>query len=336
MSAKTYDVAVIGGGPAGSHAALKAALLFRTAVLFDKGRKFSRIFWSPRVDNLPGRYAEAGREIVAKGFDAIQDYEDDYGKGFVTIHEDTGVSSVRRDGDLFVLEADGKNGPVTARARNLVLATGCVDGQPKLRDFRKRDIEAVLPYANKGLADYCLLCDGHTVENKRVAVLGCGPSAASVAASLKKNFNARTAVVAACNLGHPQADEHTDQHWQEIQERLARRDIPVIRGDIESFTGIKDGKFGIVFSDGSEELFDKAWISMGWYKVNNEQALELGAAVDEAGFVKTDRDCRVLAEDGDVIAGLYAIGDLRSESWKQIPIAWGEAETAVVDAFVQG
>lgn len=332
--ALVFDVAVVGGGPAGAHAAWKAALLYRTAVLFDKGRKFSRIFWSPKVDNLPGRYGENGRDIVAKGYDAIREYEADVGREFVTVHENTAVTTVKRIEGGFRIAAEGKDGPITTEAKVLILATGAADGQPKLAEFRKRDIEAVLPYANKGLADYCLLCDGHTVEGKRVAVLGCGPGAASIASSLKSNFGADTVVVAACDLGHPEGMDQNDADWAAIADRLAGKDIPVLTGAVKEFTGIKDGRFGIVFEDGTTESFDKAWINMGWYKVNNEQAQQIGAQLDGSGFVVTDKDGRILDNAGETIPGAYAIGDLRSDSWKQIPIAWGEAEAAVIDAFV--
>lgn len=342
---ETFDIAIVGGGPAGAHAALKAALLFRTAVLFDKGRKFSRIFWSPRVDNLPGRYAEAGRDIVAKGYAAIEEYEEDQDRQFVWTHENAEVTGVERDDDgLFILRAEGKDGEVTARAKNLILATGCVDRQPQLRDFRKRDIEAVLPYANKGLADYCLLCDGHTVSGKRVAVIGCSPSVRGIAKSLKKNFGADTVLVPLCNVDDEAAGAKDGEggmrdprdDWESVLADLASWKIPVLFGGVKEFTGIKDGRFGIVFEDGTEESFDKAWISMGWYQVNNELALALGAATDQDGFVKTNSDGRAQDEDGNDVKGLYVIGDLRADSWKQIPIAWGEAETAVVDAFVYG
>jgi thioredoxin reductase len=329
-----FDVAVIGGGPAGAHAAWKAALLYRTAVMFDKGRKFSRIFWSPRVDNLPGRYGEAGRLVVAKGYEDIATYEEDIGRKLVTIHENTKVTTVERTDDGFHIKATGKGGDKEAIAKVLILATGAIDGQPKLADFRRRDIEAVLPYANKGLADYCLLCDGHTVEGKRVAVLGCGPGAASIASSLKENFGAETVVVAACSLGHPEGMDQSDDAWEKIAKRLAAKEIPVLTAGVKEFTGIKDGKFSIIFEGGSVEEFDKAWITMGWHKVNNEQASQIGAQLDDYGFVVTDKDGRIQAANGGSIPGAYAIGDLRSDSWKQIPIAWGEAEAAVIDAFV--
>ncbi len=339
-----HDIAVIGGGPAGLQAAWKAALLHRRCVLFDKGRKFSRIFWSPRVANIPGHYGTSGRDIIQRGHDDIATYEEDAGRSFVTTHENTDVQSVSRitqhddkgrDVHGFQVRASGKDGDVIATARHLIIATGTVDAQPKLADFRKRDIEAVLPYANKGLADYCLLCDGHTVTGKRVAVIGCSPGVRGIAKSLKKNFGADTVLVPYCNrdeAGHGETDPR--DAWEAVEEDLAKWDIPIKYGQVQEFTGIKDGQFGIVFADGQEERFDKAWISMGWYRVNNEPAKDIGAALDDDGFVKTDSDCRILDDDGDVIPGAYAVGDVRSYAWKQIPIAWGDAEAAVIDCFV--
>lgn len=328
------EIAVIGGGPAGLHAAWKAALLHRSCALFDSGRRFSRIFWSPRIDNIPGRYPVSGRDLIEQGYADIEAYEAEYGK-FVRIHKDTSVDEVRHIDGGFEIRATGSDGEVTVTAKVVVLATGCVDTQPKLRDFRKRDIEAVLPYGNKGLADYCLLCDGHTVKDKDVAVIGCDPGSRGIAKSLKKNFGARTAIIPYCNPEHPGAGPQDPKaKWADVEADLDKWDIPIHYGEIETFTGIKDGKFEIVFEDGRKESFDKAWISMGWYKVNNEHAQQLGARLDDDGFVVTDKDGRVLDENGDVIPKVYAIGDLRSDSWKQIPIAWGEAEAAVVDAFI--
>lgn len=339
-----HDIAVIGGGPAGLQAAWKAALLHHSCVLFDKGRKFSRIFWSPRVDNIPGHFGTSGRDLIQRAHDDIAATAAEYGQEFVTTHENTDVERVERivgqdakgrDVHGFKIRAKTKGGDVEATSRFLIVATGTVDAQPKLRDFRKRDIEAVLPYANKGLADYCLLCDGHTVTGKRVAVIGCSPGVRGIAKSLKKNFGADTVLVPYCNRDHEGHGETDPQEsWEAVEDDLARWEIPIVYGEIDEFTGIKDGQFGIVFADGTEERFDKAWISMGWYRVNNEPAKDIGGALDEQGFVRTDEDCRIVDEEGNVIPGAYAVGDVRSYSWKQIPIAWGDAERAVIDCFV--
>ncbi len=330
------DVVIVGGGPAGAHAAWKAALLYRTVVLIDKGRKFSRIFWSPRVANIPGRSGIAGRDLVASGFDAITEFEQEIGRQFVTIHENTEAKRIERLEDGYRIHAEGASGTFTVEANAFVLATGAADGQPQLADFRRRDIEAILPYANKGLADYCLLCDGHTVEGKRVAVIGCDPGSRGIAKSLKANFGAQTAIVPYCNLRETHPEGPSDPHapWLEVEADLEKWDIPIYYGHIKEFTGIKDGQFGIVFQDGTTQTFDKAWISMGWYAVQNDLATQLGAAVDQDGFVRTDADGRMKTAAGDEIPGAYAIGDVRSGAWKQIPIAWGQAESAMIDAFV--
>ncbi len=339
-----FDIAVIGGGPAGLHAAWKGALLHRKVVLFDKGRKYSRIFWSPRVDNLPANYGVSGREVIKQGYADIVTYEADYGQSFVTVHEDCSVTSVERIAGkdakgrpttTYQITAASKGGEVVSEAKNIIIATGCVDAQPKLRDFRKRDIEAVLPFANKGLADYCLLCDGHTVSGKRVAVIGCSPSVRGIAKSLKKNFGADTVLVPYCNRdeqGHGETDPRDS--WEAVEADLAKWDIPILYGDIQEFTGIKDGQFDIVFGDRTER-FDKAWISMGWYKVNSESATMIGGTLDKDGFVLTDADGRIQDAHGQTIEGAYAIGDVRANSWKQIPVAWGQAEMAAIDCFVR-
>lgn len=338
-----YDIAVVGGGPAGLHAAMKAALLYKTCILFDKGNRHSRIFFAPRVANIPGRVGVSGRDLIKQGEADIEAVERDIGRRFVTLRHDTEVTAASReprDGEkhpLFVLTAravkgDDADAEGTVRARNLIIATGSVDRQPITQEYRRRDIDTILPYANKGLADYCLLCDGHLVEHKRVAVIGCGESAGSVAASLKKNFHAETTLVT-CGGLHPDHPDEGPDVPEKTRRFLAERDIPVIEKTVKGWFGLKEGKLGIEFADGSKEEFDKGWISMGWYSINSELAAALGAATGTQGGVKTDRNCEAVDDAGDVIDGLFAIGDVRAGTWNQIPIAWGEAETAVVHAF---
>lgn len=336
---EVFDIAVVGAGPAGLHAALKSALLFKTCVVFDKGRRHSRIFFAPQVDNIPGRLGVSGRELLKQAEADIRTTEEKLGHRFVDIRHETAVVEAAREPreeekhPLYVLQAKAKDGTMTTvRARNLVIATGSVDRQPITQDYRRRDIETILPYANKGLADYCLLCDGHLVKDKRVAVIGCGPSAGSVAASLKKNFHADTVLVT-CGGLHPDHEEDGPDIPEKTRTFLESRGVPIIEKNVTGWFGLKEGKLGIEFEDGSKEEFDKGWISMGWYSVNSELAVALGAATEADGAVKTDLNCEVLDGNGNGIDGLFAIGDVRAGTWNQIPIGWGEAEMAVVHAF---
>ncbi|HUJ78364.1 MAG TPA: FAD-dependent oxidoreductase, partial [Thermoplasmata archaeon] len=49
-----YDFIVLGGGHAGLQAALKAALLQYSVLVVDRGPKYSRSYYAPRLENIPG------------------------------------------------------------------------------------------------------------------------------------------------------------------------------------------------------------------------------------------------------------------------------------------
>ena len=51
---ESYDFLIVGGGHAGLQAALKAALLGFSALVVDRGPKYSRSYYAPKMDNIPG------------------------------------------------------------------------------------------------------------------------------------------------------------------------------------------------------------------------------------------------------------------------------------------
>jgi thioredoxin reductase len=109
--------------------------------------------------------------------------------------------------------------------------------------------------------------------------------------------------------------------------------VAVIDKQVRRLDGLQEDRVRLEFDDGSTEEFDKAWVSLGWYKVNNELARQLGARIDRDGYVPTTEDCEALGEDGAPLERLFVIGDLRAETWKQVPIALGDAESAIIHAF---
>lgn len=331
------DIAIIGAGPAGLHAALKAALLFHTAVVFDKGRKHGRIAFAPRVDNIPGfPRGISGSQLLELQREHIQEYEKRQGRSFVEFVEPAEVTAVRRPEPEAPFELTArlqKTGEeVVRRARVVILATGVVDRQPYIGEWSERDIRPILPYANKGTVDYCLICDAHAIAGRTVAVIGLDYNALGIAVSLRDRFGAKPTVVGciACALGesHPPGAEH-----EEVRQTAAELGIPIVIKGIRSLQGLKDGTLGLTFEDGTTAEFDKGLMSLGWYKMNTELAAQMGAALDRAGYVRTTEDCEAIGAKGEPIPGFFVIGDIRSETWNQIPIALGDAESAVVHAY---
>ncbi len=96
--------------------------------------------------------------------------------------------------------------------------------------------------------------------------------------------------------------------------------IAVKTSPIKEILGEEKGKVlkGFQMEDGDEVETDITFVSLGMI-IYNELALQLGADVDERGFVKTD-------EAGlSSVNGLYVAGDLKANSKKQIYTAWDEA-----------
>lgn len=167
-----------------------------------------------------------------------------------------------------------------------------------------------------------------------MAVVGCGREPAIVASVLKRHFEAIPTVVT-CRGLHPQGRQLTGEEMEEMAQYVAERGIGLVDKDVVDLFGLRENKIGFVYQDGTRQLFDKAMIDMGWHRVNNELAVQLGALLDPGGGIRTSGDCEVLDEAGTVIHGVFAVGDIRSGTWNQVPIAWGEAETAIIHAFAE-
>lgn len=309
-----YDLLIVGGGPTGLHAALKAAVLNHTVLLVDKGRAFSRVSQAPAIANLPFAAGISGAELLEAGRRDLERFARLKGRSLVDVAEDTEAVWAKRDAEGFVLSLRDARGTREVRGRVLVLATGIVDRKPGIEGFHARGHGVLAPFVSRGAVGYCVLCEGWRVEGKRLALIGASADAVQVAHDLATHFGADVTVL-------------TDDCALEADCTLSC--------ETEGLAKLREeeGRVVITLRDGRELSFDQAFFHLGWYKANNELAVQLGAAVDREGFVMTDANCEALDRDGRVIRGLFAVGDLRAGSWKQIVVGWGDAETAVISAY---
>ncbi|UCD73317.1 MAG: NAD(P)/FAD-dependent oxidoreductase, partial [Candidatus Bathyarchaeota archaeon] len=118
----------------------------------------------------------------------------------------------------------------------------------------------------------------------------------------------------------------------ELKERLESGGIDFVEEEILEVFGVEERVFGVRLSGGKELSFDRAFSALGFHKMNNELAVQLGGALDEEGYILVDGDCRVLDEVGNSISGLYAVGDINF-NWNQVVVGFGDAERALIHAF---
>jgi thioredoxin reductase (NADPH) len=318
---ETYDIVVVGGGHAGLQAGLKAGLLHHSAAVFDRGPKYARTYYSPRMDNIPGfPGGVSGHALLDKQVAQVREVEARVGYfAPATVHE------VRRTGDGYEVGVDWLRQKLTTRSRVVVLAMGVVDRMLQL----KGDIKPIFPWANFGLVDFCSLCDGHSTEGKSVAVLGHDRFAALTALEL---LHFSPASLELLTHGETPLAGEEESARAELRASLEEHHIPTVESEIVGFDGIRDKRFTVKLADGTTRTYDKGFSALGWWDLHQEIPRSLGATFDPEGFVTVDDDCRVLDGAGHPIPGLYCVGDLKA-GWNQVPEAWASAERAVIHAY---
>lgn len=321
---EAYDIVVVGGGHAGLQAGLKAGLLHHTAAVIDRGPKYSRSFYAPKMDNIPGFPAGvSGHKLLDAQIESLKMVE-----ARVGYFAPARVTSVRRTDGLYEVHLEWLGREHSTRSRALVLAMGVVDRMPVIQG----KIDPIFPWANFGIVEFCIFCDGHTLPAQTVAVLGGTGFAARTALDLL-HFEPKSLEI--LTHGVRFLSEEPPEEREELLRRLAAASIPSFESEIVGFEGIREKRFDVKFADGSLRSYDRGFSGLGWYDMNRTLPAALGCAFDPEGYVVTDEDGRALgAGDHQPIPGLYCVGDQRS-GWNQIPEAWAMAERAVIHAYAE-
>jgi thioredoxin reductase (NADPH) len=310
MSEKIYQICVIGGGAAGTMAALRVILNNDECLFFPgspKDKKKSRALWVKKVENIPAHF-NYERGIVDPNSETLKWIQKSPMAKNLILQKNTGVVSVKKEGDIFrILDSKGD----IHLAKYIILCTGVMDVQPEI----KGSIEKVFDYANSQTINYCLICDGHHVLDKKTSVIGHGNGAAWVAIMLYERYRPLKMSI----LTNGEAKDFQ----RETQKLLDAYGIQLYEAPILEILGKDGGQILEGFRLETGELIetDISFVALGMI-VYNELAKEVGADLDERGFVKAD-------ESGSTnISGFYVAGDLKAGTKKQIYTAWDTAVNA--------
>ena len=297
MQNKIYDMIIIGGGPAGYTAALYGARAGLDTLVLEKFSAGGQMTQTQQIDNYPG--FEEGIDGFSLGF-KMQACAERFGART----EQTEVLSVKLDVTPKIISTD--IGDFFAKA--VVIATGA--------EHKHLGIEGEDALVGRGVG-YCAACDGMLFRGKTVAVVGGGNSAAADALLLSK-------ICGKVYVIHRRDTMRAEKIYHEPLMKAENVEFKWNR-TVEEF--VADAKLsGVVIVDknsGERETLelDGLFISVGRAPVTELFRGQLD--IDEQGYIVADETTRTN------IAGVYAVGDVRTKTVRQIVTAAADGAVAV-------
>ncbi len=296
METKSYDVLIIGGGPAGSTAALYLARYARKAVVV--GKDLGATCNAGEIENWPGTKSIPGMELVNN----FQEHAKQYGADFVFAI----TESIERTENGFALEVND----IRYEAKAVILANGTL--------HKKLEIPGEAEFVGKGVS-YCATCDGMFFGDKDVVVIGGSDAAAKATLYLGDVAKNVTIIYRKSKLRCEAI------YAKRIEEK---ENINVIyNATPEEILGEGKVKQIKIKVDEEEKLVDTdgVFVEIGALPCNKLSS-SLGIACSGLGYVKVDNSMKTSVD------GVFAAGDITDTPLKQIVTATGNGAIAAVSA----
>ena len=285
---ESYEVAVVGGGPAGLSAALYTTRLGHDTVVIDRGG--GRAAMMLDTHNVIGVTEDvSGNEFLGTATEQVTEYGGSVVRDLVTEVDQQPDGRFRLSGNSTEVIAD-----------RVVLGVGFSDERP----------EPPLPRTGKGL-HYCLHCDAYMFIDEPVYVMGTTNAAAYVA-MIMLNFTDEVDI-----LTRGGSIEWSD----ETQKLVDAHPVDVIDEEIVGMNKGEDGWLeSFEFEDGSVREY-RGGFAMYGSNYNTELAETLGCELNDDGTIVVDDHGRTSVE------GVYAVGDI-TPGHNQVPVAMGKGAKA--------
>ena len=298
METNSFDMIILGSGPAGLSAAQYAARAALKVLVIENGAS-SQAFNINKLENYPGLHpAVSGPDFM----DAMKAQAADFGATFRM----ASITSIDKIGDTFSLKSDSE----TFKASTVLIATGA--------EHRKLGIPGENEFEGRGVS-YCATCDGPFFRNKRIVVIGGGDAACDEATYLSTLSSDVTII-------HRKASFRAQKA---VAERILANNgikkifntvVKEIKGSakVESIV-VENTETGEVSEIGADGVF----IFVGM--IPRSDLVEM-LPKDESGYIITNEKMET------PVKGLYCAGDIRSKSFRQVVTATADGAIAADSA----
>ena len=272
MSTQQFDVAVVGGGPAGLCSALWLARYLHKVVVVDSGDPRN---WETRgINGYLGHQGIRSPELRALGRAECEKYGVELVSGIVD-------EAINETGELFVIKL--RDGAVI-EARRILLAIGIKDFWPDVPGLERCYGETI---------HVCPDCDGYETRDKKTVVVGKGRKAVGMALALT---NWTREIVICTNAEPPDMP-------QTLLDQLKALNIPVLDAPIKCVTSKDTEIMGVELEGGMSLDCQRLYFAIGQYPADDLGA-QLGCKRDELG--------RLVIDDRNhtSVKNVFAAGDI--------------------------
>ena len=303
---KIYDVIILGAGPAGLTAGLYAGRSRLSTLIIEKGQDGGQIAITNEIENYPGQQleGESGPSLIARMTAQAEKFGVERARD--------SIKSVELTGE--VKKLTGTKGEYLAKT--VILATGAFPRPIGCKHEGK--------FVGKGIS-FCATCDAAFFEDLEVYVVGGGDAAVEEAMYLTKFARKVTIIhrrdeLRAAKSIQEKAFENPKLHfmWDTVVDEVDGDEIlskMVVKNT-------KTGELTTIEADEDDGLFGL----FGFIGLLPNTSLYEGMVEMENGYIKTDADMHTN------LPGVYAAGDLRVKSLRQVVTAAADGAIAAMQA----
>ncbi len=295
-----YNVIIVGGGPAGLTAGLYAARAGLKSLLLERGIFGGQIVNARIVENYPG-FPEGVSGMELGEFMRLQATK--YGLETLT----TELTRVEAGKYYEVFTEEGN-----FQTQSIIIAAGS--------EYRKLDVAGEKRLLAHGVS-YCATCDGLFFRDMEVAVIGGGDTAITDALELAQLCRKVYIIHRRDRLRATKALQDKVFSQSKIEMIWDTVVNEIVGDEVLKSLHLRNVKTGQLSNLEVEGLFVAVGLSP------NSQLFSKLVKLDEAGFIITDELMRTSAP------GIFAAGDVRHNSFRQVVTAAGDGATAASSAF---
>lgn len=297
---KIYDVIIIGAGPAGMTAAVYTSRANLSTLMIERGIPGGQMANTEDVENFPGFESILGPDLSNKMFNHAKKFGAEYAYG--------DIKEIVDGKEYKTVKAGSKE----FKARSIIISTGA--------EYKKVGVPGEKELGGRGVS-YCAVCDGAFFKNKRLFVIGGGDSAVEEGVYLTR-FASQVTIV----------HRRDELRAQKILQKRAfdNEKVDFIWNHTIKSINEKEGKVGSVtlvstVDQTEQELeADGVFIYIGMVPLS--KPFESLGITNENGYIETNDQMETK------VPGIFAAGDIREKTLRQIVTATGDGSIAAQSA----